>query len=210
MNTIFVSSSQLQLVVIAGPNGSGKSTIMNGVNPGGFFVNADEIQIELGCDALTAAKIATATREFFLENRESFSFETVLSTKRNLDLMARAKQVGYEVICIFVVTTEPEINVRRVKSRVRAGGHDVPEEKIRARYIRSLSLFPGLFEVCDELYVYDNSSDRSEQRVDCILTFEEGQIQIFPNAVWDEEMIQELIGGKYPQRFESLQEESHS
>lgn len=210
MTSILVSSFLPQLLVIAGPNGSGKSTIMNEVNTIGSYVNADEIQRECGCDALKAAEIATETREKLLQSRNSFTFETVLSTERNYNLMARAKQAGYGVICIFLLTADPEINVRRVHKRVQAGGHDVSDEKIRARYVRALSLFPCLFEVCDKLYVYDNSLDRSEQQVDCILQFEEGQIQIYPNAVWNEQMIQDLIGGKYPHRFESHQDENHS
>ena len=48
--------------------------------------------------------------------------------------MDRAKEKGYFVRCYYVLTADPAINVLRVKSRVAAGGHDVPEDKIISRY----------------------------------------------------------------------------
>lgn len=49
------------------------------------------------------------------------------------------------------------INVLRVKSRVEAGGHDVPEEKIIKRYDRALALVKELIPFCDICHIYDNS-----------------------------------------------------
>ncbi len=76
---------------MAGPNGSGKSTITSHIEVIGNYVNADAIKLHLNCDNLTAAQIAKSTREYLLKQRKSFTFETVLSTPRNLNLMERAK-----------------------------------------------------------------------------------------------------------------------
>lgn len=62
-----------------------------------------------------------------LEKMEEFCFETVLSTDRNLKLLQQAKGKGCFIRCYYILTADPLINVYRVKSRVAAGGHDVPE-----------------------------------------------------------------------------------
>lgn len=49
------------------------------------------------------------------------------------------------------------INVWRVKARVESGGHDVPEEKIIARYDKALALVKDVIKVCDICHIYDNS-----------------------------------------------------
>ena len=111
-----------RLLVFAGPNGSGKSTVTQRFGIVGKYVNADEIKKALDCTDMDAAVIAERTRETLLNSKSDFSFETVLSTERNLKLIAKAKQNGYYVTCIYVLTSHPDINLKRVESRVRNGG----------------------------------------------------------------------------------------
>ena len=77
------------LLVFAGPNGSGKSTITSGIDIIGDYINADLIQRDLNCSPLEAAKIATATREFFLTQNKNFTFETVLSTPEKISFLKK-------------------------------------------------------------------------------------------------------------------------
>ena len=86
-------------------------------------------------------------------------FETVLSTDRNLKLLKRAKDAGFFVRCYYVLTADPQINVARVASRVSAGGHGVPTEKIISRYDKALALVHELVPLCDVCHIYDNSLD---------------------------------------------------
>jgi predicted ABC-type ATPase len=65
-----------------------------------------------------------------------------LSTECNLDLLARAKATGFHVEGVFVLTTDAELNVFRVRSREFSGGHGVPPDKIRSRYAKSLANVP--------------------------------------------------------------------
>ena len=196
--------SQPQLWVFAGPNGSGKSTVTSKVidNTPGVYINADMIQKELDCSAKDAAIIAEATRKYYLDHEEDFTFETVLSTERNLDLMQQAKEQGYEITCIYVLTNDPDINVVRVRKRARMGGHDVPQEKVKSRYIRCMGLFPRLLSICSRLLVFDNSGDQDSGTADEIVYAEDGKIvEIKPNAMWSESDIQELLEGNYGDRF---------
>ena len=149
-----------EVIVFAGPNGSGKSTITNLLRPPMVpYVNADEIQRVLECDNMEAATIAEKRREKYLAKHKSFCFETVLSTDRNLKLLQRAKDAGFFIRCYYVLTADPQINVARVASRVSAGGHDVPIEKIISRYDKALALVHNLIPICDVCHIYDNSMD---------------------------------------------------
>ncbi len=185
------------LLVFAGPNGSGKSTITKRYTPIGTYVNADEIKVHLQCDDLTAAQIAESTREYLLSENMDFTFETVLSTPRNLELMECAKQQGYKIVCIYILTCDPKINVSRVRQRVQKGGHDVPTDKIIARYKRAVSLIPRLIEVCDELFIYDNSAERDKGEPQKIVRYRNGKLDVFPNDIWSLEMLTSLINGTY-------------
>ena len=82
-----------RLLVFAGPNGSGKSTVTSAQKIVGEYVNADRIKQIKGCSDLEAAQEAERLREYLLEHRMDFSFETVLSTPRNLLLIHRSAGV---------------------------------------------------------------------------------------------------------------------
>ena len=135
-----------EVVVFAGPNGSGKSTITRMAKIGGEYINADDIKAE-------------ELRERMIVDRKDFTFETVLSTDRNLLLLQRAKEKGYFIRGIYVLTCNADINVARVNAREALGGHGVPEEKIRSRYDKALALIPKFVEICDILHIYDNTQE---------------------------------------------------
>lgn len=146
-----------EIVVFAGPNGSGKSTFTELLKPVMDYINADEIGKYLQIDNMEAAMIAEKQRNNHVDAGKSFSFETVLSTDRNIRLLKRAKEKGFFIRCYYVLTADPIINVFRIKTRVATGGHDVPEEKIVGRYYRALALVKELLKICDICHIYDNS-----------------------------------------------------
>lgn len=148
-----------EVIVFAGPNGSGKSTITQMAKVGGKYINVDDIKRTTLCTDLEAAIKAEELRENMIENKKDFTFETVLSTDRNLLLLQRAKAQGYFVRGIYVLTSNVDINDARVQVREALGGHGVPEEKIRLRYDRALAMLPRLVEICDILHIYDNTKE---------------------------------------------------
>lgn len=149
-----------EVVVFAGPNGSGKSTFTELLKPPMDYINADEIKKNLKCSDLEAAQLAEKQREEHVQQMSEFCFETVLSTERNLRLLERAKEKGYFIRCYYILTADPVINVWRVRSRVESGGHDVPKEKIIARYDKALALIKNVVKVCDVCHIYDNSGSK--------------------------------------------------
>lgn len=148
-----------EVMVIAGPNGSGKSTITRLAKIVGEYINADEIKKSNLCTDLEAAVKAEELRESMIAGRKNFTFETVLSTQRNLLLLKKAKELGYFVRGIYILTENADINVVRVNAREALGGHGVPEDKIRSRYEKALALIPELVEICDVLHIYDNTKE---------------------------------------------------
>lgn len=181
-----------EILVFAGPNGSGKSTITEGVEIVGEYVNADEIKKQLGCTDIEAAQIATARREELLLKRENFTFETVLSARRNLELLQRARESGYFIKCFYVLTENPKINIQRVAIRVGDGGHDVPTDKIVSRYHKCMTLIPELVDVCDVIHIYDNTEFPFR-----IFKKKKEETYIWTSDVWERQQIEELVSSKY-------------
>ena len=178
-----------EIIVFAGPNGSGKTTITRMAKIIEPYINADDIKMTTHCTDLDAAIQAERLRENQLSRGEGFTFETVLSTERNLHLLQRAKEKGFFIRCIYVLTADVVINVSRVRSRQAVGGHGVPEEKIRSRYQKALALLPKLIDLCDILHVYDNTKEPYR-----IFKKRKETYFYWENRFWDKKRIEVLTG----------------
>lgn len=194
-------NEQPLLVVIAGPNGSGKSTITKELaqEPDfpDIYINADEIKINEGLSDTEAWEEAEWRRTGALSNRESFAFETVFSHSSKIDLMKEAKEAGYWVRLYFVCLQDAEMNVQRVQKRHQSGGHDVPKDKIRSRYLRSMQMLSHALPVVDEAAVYNNSW---ESPALIARKTHDGKVQVYPlvednpESNWTKQEIEKLLG----------------
>lgn len=171
------------LICFCGPNGAGKSTLRRqtlAAFPDLPFINADEIALALfgaeqaATKAYEAAQQAAEDRQAFLEAKQSFSFETVMSHPSKVSFLREARQAGYWVIAHFVGLDSARLSLARVLQRVSSGGHDVPDHKIEARFPRVLAQLLSLLDVPDELVIYDNSSSDDPFRL--IATLERGRL----------------------------------
>ena len=157
------------LLVVAGPNGSGKTTLTNRLRSLGIdfgeYVNADEIAARLQRNnkaaapeaSLLAQKDADRIRQAMLDGGKSYSFETVMSHPSKVGEMEEARRRGFEVTLFFVAVDSPLINIGRIAQRVARGGHDVPAEKVAARYERTLQLLPRAIMAAHRSVIFDNS-----------------------------------------------------
>ncbi len=156
-----------ELFIIAGPNGAGKTTASFTILPQIFncreFVNADEIARGLSpfnpeSVAFEAGRIMLGRIGQLIQSRQTFAFETTLTTRSYTGLISRCKENGYKIILIFLWLNSPELAIERVRSRVKKGGHNIPEDVIKRRYRKGLQNFVNLFmSLCDEWVVADNS-----------------------------------------------------
>ena len=162
-------SDRPQLAIIAGPNGAGKSTVAPNVLAEALrdceFVNADTIALGLSAFdpdrvAIQAGRIMIQRLKQLASERARFAFETTLATRSFAPWIAELAQGGYRVDLCYVWVRSSELAVERVAQRVRLGGHAVPEETIRRRYIRSLQNLVQLYlPLASEWSILDNSSD---------------------------------------------------
>lgn len=106
-----------------------------------------------------ASILADFIRFSLVDARISFTFETVMSSPAKVDFLRNAKAAGYRTYLYFIATENPEINVARVRHRVAAGGHSVPEGKIIERYHRSLELLDSAIQSTDRAYLFDSSEN---------------------------------------------------
>jgi predicted ABC-type ATPase len=148
------------VVAIAGPNGAGKTTFFaSHLQPAGLrFVNADEIGRELSVGVYEAAEAAAHIRQTLLDQRESFVFETVFSDPvgDKMAFLKRAEAAGYTVVLCFVGIDGPVRSEERVAMRVAQGGHDVPTEKLRGRFPRTMKNLREAIRELPHVLVFDN------------------------------------------------------
>ncbi len=158
------------VIVIAGPNGAGKTTIAKRVLADTLglveFVNADVIAAGLSGfapdrSALTAGRIMLGRLRELASSRASFAFESTLASRTFAPWLSELCTGGYEFHLVYVYLASPALAVERVEARVRKGGHDVPSDVVRRRYVRSLSnLFSLYVPLARTWRILDNSGRR--------------------------------------------------
>ena len=165
-----------ELIIIAGPNGSGKTSVTKRFlhhewAEGTIYINPDEVANEMFGDwnskeaVLNAANYCTEWREKCLTERKSFVFETVMSAEDKVQFIIKAKNAGFFIRLFFISTENPKINASRIADRVMKGGHDVPISKIISRYYKAIENCKTVSSIVDRLYVYDNSVDGEEAKL---------------------------------------------
>lgn len=160
------------LYIIAGCNGAGKTTASYIVLPEMLncreFVNADSIAAGLSpfnpeSVAIEAGRIMLNRIEVLMQNREDFAIETTLATRSYVDVIGRARNIGYKTTLVYFWLSSPEEAKRRVAIRVRKGGHHIPDDVIRRRYLRGIyNLIHLYLSVCDLWLIFNNTLGNPE------------------------------------------------
>src|SRR5690554_3018974 len=160
------------LYIIAGCNGAGKTTASYTILPEIIkckeFINADEIAKGLSPFqpekvSFEAGRIMLNRINELIEENKSFAFETTLSTKSYKNKVLKAKNQGYTITLLFFWLNNIELAKERVKTRVKEGGHNIPEKVIERRYLKGIkNLFHIYLDIVDGILVFDNSFGRHE------------------------------------------------
>lgn len=156
------------VMLLAGPNGAGKTTsapyLLRGALAVEEFVNADTIAQGLSAyrpqaAAAAAGRVMLDRLHFLARERRDFAFETTLSGRAYARWVRALRASGYIVRLTFLSLPNADLAVARVAERVRQGGHHVPEEIVRRRFVAGLkNLFAIYMDVVDAWQVYDNAS----------------------------------------------------
>lgn len=160
------------LYIIVGCNGAGKTTASYTILPEIIeckeFVNADEIA--KGLSPFQPEKVAFESGRIMinrinklLKKNESFAFETTLSTRSYRNKIIQAKKQGYTSTLLFFWLNNIELAKERVKTRVKEGGHNIPENVIERRYFKGIfNLFDIYLPIIDGALIFDNSFGKHE------------------------------------------------
>jgi predicted ABC-type ATPase len=156
-----------KIYLIAGCNGAGKTTFAREFLPSiGVvrFLNADEIARGLSplkpeAVAFKAGRLLLTELRELIDRHETFALESTLSGRTYVNLFQKAKQHGHAIELHFVWIPDPREAIRRVRQRVIEGGHDVPAEDIKRRFVRSIQhLLNDYAPLANKWFLWDNST----------------------------------------------------
>ena len=156
-----------QLYIISGCNGSGKTTASYTLLPDLLncreFVNSDEFAksfspFDPSAASVTASRYMLMKINYLLDKRADFAVETTLATRSLIKIVLQAQELGYEATLLYLWLNSPELAIERVRERVQAGGHNIPDSVVRRRYVMGLQYFFGTYlPVIDRWILADNS-----------------------------------------------------
>ncbi len=162
-----MTAKKCSIIIIAGPNGAGKTTFAREYLPkeAGIieFINADLIALGLSPfapekAAIEAGKMMLRQMNRNITNRISFAFETTLSGLSYARQIPKWQQMGYQVEMAFLSLPCVDIAIERVHARVNQGGHSIPDDVIRRRFIAGIKNFQYVYKrIVDYWVLYDNS-----------------------------------------------------
>lgn len=160
------------LYIIAGCNRAGKTTASFTVLPEMLncreFINADEIARGLSPFnpdqvAIEAGRIMLNKINELIKRRKDFAFETTLSTRSYIKTIEKARKNDYEITLLFFWLDSVDLAIERVRTRVKEGGHNIPEKIIKRRYYSGMkNLFELYTPVSDYWIIVNNSNPNLE------------------------------------------------
>ena len=159
------------LVLLAGPNGAGKTTFINRFlreRAKAFqFVNPDEVARSLpGAGPtrdLAAGRLVLERLEALFADRADVVLETTLATRSHAVRIREWRAAGYRVELIYLRLPSADHSVARVAHRVARGGHGIPEDTLRRRFLLSLEYLETVYKpIVDEWRVYASGGDAPE------------------------------------------------
>ena len=127
------------------------------------FVNSDEFAKSLSPfhpenASIQASRYMLLKIRYLLKRRSDFAVETTLATRTLLKTVRMAQAAGYSVTLLYFWLNSPELAIERVKARVEAGGHNIPEETVRRRYHVGIDYFFHYYSpISDRWILADNS-----------------------------------------------------
>jgi predicted ABC-type ATPase len=178
------------LYIIAGPNGAGKTTFASRFLPEESgeleFVNVDLIARGLSpfapdSAAGAAGRIALARVARLIQARKTFAWETTLSGRTAKGWVQKAKDAGYFIRLVFIWIQSLEESIDRIRRRVREGGHDVPAQDVRRRFLKTIkNFFNDFCPLADAWKLFDNS----KESLRLVAVQKNGRTVIRDRALW--------------------------
>ena len=157
-----------EIIIVAGPNGAGKTSFarqyLATLDNAFIFVNADEIARKLPVEIepqvrrdIEAARLMLRRIDALANDRQDFAIETTLSALTYIGKIAAWREYGFTVRLIYLRLPSADHAVDRVRRRVAAGGHAIPETTIRRRFELGLAYLEKFYKsAVNEWYILDS------------------------------------------------------
>jgi predicted ABC-type ATPase len=160
---------QKKIIIIAGPNGAGKTTFAKAFLPNEancpVFINADLIAAGIApfapeSAAIAAGRIMLEMIQKNVASGTSFAFETTLSGLGYARMIPLWRALGYFVQLYFVSLSNSDLAIERVAYRVKHGGHHIPDDVVRRRYVAGLKNFNVIYKpLVNKWILFDNDGN---------------------------------------------------
>ncbi len=143
-----------EIIIVAGANGVGKTTFAQEflvVYPHYEYLNADEIAKEISPEnpqakQFRAGKIFFQRLDKFISEGKFCVIESTLSGRYLIKFINKIKEQNYQITLAFIFVDSPEISIERIAGRVKKGGHFVPEDDVRRRFVRGRENFWNIYK----------------------------------------------------------------
>ncbi len=189
------------LTIFAGPNGSGKSSLIRQVEFEGRenLLEPDAIAKRISPEfpqqgGISAGREVLIRAAEYIRSGQSFAIETTLSGNWTNSTIREAMERSFFTKLFFICVDNPEWNIHRVSERVAQGGHDVPDEDVRRRYVRSIANAKRVLRIVHEALVFDNSGSQPKQ----IFEMRAGRVVHIANEIppWAAALLEDPRGQK--------------
>ena len=181
-----------EVIVIAGPNGAGKSTLAPALLRDTLhvlgYVNADTIAEGLSAFApedasFDAGRVMLGRLHELAQERRSFAFETTLASRfwlaQGIEI---SRRVSHQRSIPLV--TQRDLAIARVEARVKLGGHSIPEDTIRRRFVRGAKNFFDLYIPVADSWRFFNAGTTPATEI-ARYTEKDGET-VFDSQLWNE------------------------
>lgn len=130
-----------------------------------------------------------------MQAKVPFALETVFShwvvqengtVQSKLDMITDLQNAGYFVVLFFVGLANVELSILRVMTRVAEHGHDVPQDKLTARFPRTQHAIREAAKIADATIFTDNSRTEKQAFTVC-------RVQLGKEAMFDLRMGSESV-----------------
>lgn len=177
--------------IIAGPNGAGKTTFARDFLPKYArcreFLNADLLAAGISpfdpdSAAIAAGRVLLVRMKELIEQGKDFAFETTMAGKSYLSILQNMKSRGYLLHLFYLWLPNVEFAFARVAHRVHQGGHNVPEDVIRRRFVAGpRNLLTSYLQLFDAWMLFDSSTLQPRE----IACYDGGQTKVVDSDIYD-------------------------